>query len=240
MFLVNSRFPLFSAATPRRPPQGCRHGEAPLLPKLRGHFAEFLNHSSPDRLSILYLTTCVGLGYGPHNHSLEAFLGSIGSPTSPLRVRITSHPSIAVRIYLDHGLHAYTTIHQVARLPSCVTPSLGYYQIRSPASTTRHHPKVTKGCFRRVSITDSPWARLCGYGNINPLSIDYACRPRLRSRLTLGGLTWPRNPWSSGGGVFHSSFATHACILTRVHSTTGHPAASQPNTTLPYPTSHKD
>src|SRR6476619_1395295 len=38
---------------------------APLLPKLRGHFAEFLNHGSLDRLSILYLTTCVGLGYGP-------------------------------------------------------------------------------------------------------------------------------------------------------------------------------
>ena len=38
-------------------------GVAPLLPKLRGQFAEFLNHSSLDRLSILYLTTCVGLGY---------------------------------------------------------------------------------------------------------------------------------------------------------------------------------
>ena len=52
---------------------------APLLPKLRGQFAEFLNHSSPDRLGILYLTTCVGLGYGPHENSLEAFLGSMGS-----------------------------------------------------------------------------------------------------------------------------------------------------------------
>ena len=52
---------------------------APLLPKLRGHFAEFLNHDSLDRLSILYLTTCVGLGYGPCESSLEAFLGSIGS-----------------------------------------------------------------------------------------------------------------------------------------------------------------
>ena len=73
MFLVNSRFPLFSAATPRRPPQGCRHGEAPLLPKLRGHFAEFLNHSSPERLSILYLTTCVGLGYGPNINIARGF-----------------------------------------------------------------------------------------------------------------------------------------------------------------------
>jgi hypothetical protein len=59
----------------------------PLLPKLRGHFAEFLNHSSPVRLGMLYLTTCVGLGYGPRYHSLEAFLDSIGSPTSPLRAR---------------------------------------------------------------------------------------------------------------------------------------------------------
>ena len=175
------------------------------------------------------------MGYGPHNHSLEAFLGSIGSPTSPLRVRITSHPSIAVRIYLDHGLHAYTTIHQVARLPSCVTPSLGYYQIRSPASTTRHHPKVMKGCFRRVSITDSPWARLCGYGNINPLSIDYACRPRLRSRLTLGGLTWPRNPWSSGARDTHPRLATHVYILTPPASTAGTRRRFAHGGTLSYP-----
>ena len=56
---------------------------APLLPKLRGYFAEFLNHSSLVRLGILYLTTCVGLGYGPCVCSLEAFLGSLGSPNSP-------------------------------------------------------------------------------------------------------------------------------------------------------------
>ena len=62
---------------------------APLLPKLRGHFAEFLNHGSLDRLGILYLTTCVGLGYGRPWHSLEAFLDSIGSPTSPQSAR---HP----------------------------------------------------------------------------------------------------------------------------------------------------
>ena len=49
---------------------------APLLPKLRGYFAEFLNHSYLVRLGILYLTTCVGLGYGPYVCSLEAFLGS--------------------------------------------------------------------------------------------------------------------------------------------------------------------
>ena len=35
--------------------------------------------------------------------------------------------------------------------------------------------------------------------NINLLSIDYAFRPRLRFRLTLGGFTWPRNPCVYGG-----------------------------------------
>ena len=45
----------------------------PLLPKLRGHFAEFLNHSSPARLSIFYLTTCVGYGYGPCTHIARGF-----------------------------------------------------------------------------------------------------------------------------------------------------------------------
>ena len=38
--------------------------QVPLIPKLRGYFAEFLHHDSLDRLGILYLSTCVGLGYG--------------------------------------------------------------------------------------------------------------------------------------------------------------------------------
>src|SRR5690349_22653508 len=88
----------------------------------------------------------------------------------------------------------------------------------------------------RLASLDSAWACCRGYGNINPLSIDYACRPRLRSRLTLGGLTWPRNPWSFGGRVSHSAFATHACILTRTPSTTPSLGRFTGCTTLPYPT----
>ena len=44
-----------------------------LLPKLRYDFAEFLHPSSLKRLSILYLTTCVGLGYGSHIHKFRGF-----------------------------------------------------------------------------------------------------------------------------------------------------------------------
>ena len=40
-------------------------------------------------------------------------------------------------------------------------------------------------------------------GTINPLSFVYASRPPLRDRLTLGGLTFPRNPWAFGEQVFH-------------------------------------
>ena len=40
--------------------------EAPLLPKLRGHFAEFLDNASPAGLRILSSSTCVGFRYGYH------------------------------------------------------------------------------------------------------------------------------------------------------------------------------
>ena len=38
----------------------------PLLPKLRGYFAEFLNNASSVGLRILSSSTCVGLRYGYH------------------------------------------------------------------------------------------------------------------------------------------------------------------------------
>jgi hypothetical protein len=101
---------------------------------------------------------------------------------------------------------------------------------RSPTTS----PKADARFGWLVSV-GSPGTRPHGYGNINPLSIDYACRPRLRSRLTLGGLTWPRNPWSSGGRVSHSAFATHACILTPTPSTTRLPDRFSGCRTLPYP-----
>ena len=137
------------------------------------------------------------------------------------------------RICLRLALHPYPrTTNAWAGLPSCVIPSLDYYQQGSRESPTPPEGFVS---FRPLATLDSSWANQSGYGNINPLSIDYACRPRLRSRLTLGGLACPRNPWSSGGRVSHPSFATHACILTRVASTAGFPRRFTGHTTLPYP-----
>ena len=79
MFLVNSRLGLVSATLNAFEVNSNTH-QVPLIPKLRGYFAEFLHHDYLDRLGILYQSTCVGLGYGrymPLAH--EAFLGSIGS-----------------------------------------------------------------------------------------------------------------------------------------------------------------
>ena len=52
-------------------------------------------------------------------------------------------------------------------------------------------------------IGDNPHARL---GSVDPISVAYALRPRLRSRLTPGGRTCPGKPWDSGGGDFHPPF----------------------------------
>ena len=43
--------------------------QAPLIPKLRGQLAEFLNNPSPVGLRIFFLSTCVGLRYGHIRHS---------------------------------------------------------------------------------------------------------------------------------------------------------------------------
>src|SRR4051812_18847915 len=131
-------------------------------------------------------------------------------------------------------LHRY--YHSPVGLPSCVTPSLAYYRSgsRAPPGLVS---KDSAG-FGRLASPGSAWAFLRGYGNINPLSIDYACRPRLRSRLTLGGLPWPRTPWSPGGGGSPAPLAPHACILPRLPPPGGSPPRFDRHTTLPYPSTH--
>jgi len=79
VFLVNSRLGLLSAAPSRSTRQGLHATGAPLLPKLRGQVAEFLDEGSPVHLGMLYQPTCVGLRYGQPCTWLEAFLGRPGS-----------------------------------------------------------------------------------------------------------------------------------------------------------------
>ena len=64
------------------------------------------------------------------------------------------------------------------------------------------------------------------YGNLNPFPIDYAFRPRLRSRLTQGGSALPWKPWIFGRKDSHLTLATHSGILSSINSTTPYGMAS--------------
>ena len=139
-----------------------------LLPKLRCYFAEFLNKGSLTRLGILTLSTCVGLRYGHPQSSLEVFLGSMESTT--LRVKRLSYSPLG---------------SSVARI----------YLSGLPTSLNQHFQSLAGLSF---CVTPSLITRCWWYGNINPFSIVYAFRPRLRCRLTLGGRAFPRKPWTYG------------------------------------------
>src|SRR5688500_12483243 len=81
----------------------------------------------------------------------------------------------------------------------------------------------------------SPWALHRQGGNVNPCSIVYAYRPRLRDRLTLRGMTFRRKPCAYGEQDSH--------LLYRYSSQHNHLCAVQESfrspfnlhTTLPYP-----
>ena len=120
-------------------------------------------------------------------------------------------------------------------------PPASPHRLTTTRQVPSHATLARRSTYRRwLAQRGSSGSLLRGYGNINPLSIDYASRPRLRSRLTQGGLAWPWNPWSSGGRVSHPAFATHACILTRATSTAGSLRCFPGGTTLPYPSTHLD
>ena len=169
---------------------------APLLPKLRGHFAEFLNHSSPERLSILNQTTCVGFRYGPCTHIARGFSRQHRHIKHPQQTGYASR--------LTHKCRTDLPILRATRLHHNPISGLDYQSVSphrlatNDQDPTHHTPTNTQ----RVNINGGGWlvqpshhlSRIHGYGTINPLSIDYACRPRLRSRLTLGRLASPRNP----------------------------------------------
>ena len=145
---------------------------APLLPKLRGHFAEFLNEGSLARLRILSLPTCVGLRCGHLQSSLGVFLASVGSATSVLK--FPSHSPLGI----DRG-----------DLPP-----------RSPYGLGRARPTARCAYPTVFPIADNG---LRVVSEFPPIVHRLRCTPRLRSRLTLGGRTFPRKPQASGGQDSH-------------------------------------
>ena len=108
--------------------QAGSRGGAPLLPKLRGQFAEFLNEGSHSRLRIFSSPTCVGLRYGYPKDSLEAFLGSVASATlrplraSPWHLRECDPPDFpGGSPYRPEPTRPIVGSHSLLRLPIVIT-----------------------------------------------------------------------------------------------------------------------
>ena len=113
---------------------------APLLPKLRGHFAEFLNKGSPVRLGIFFSSTCVGLRYGHLLPYLAAFLASVDSMASLLFSLPFSAIAPSRRTSLSATTSPWTQISTPAlHLSSCVTASFMRYSVVSDSLPIVHH-----------------------------------------------------------------------------------------------------
>ena len=92
---------------------------APLLPKLRGQFAEFLNNPSPVGLRIFFLPTCVGLRYG-HRRNTHSFSRHLPSLTSALSPRSLPEPTpgsdpsnVSLRLNLLVGTESLPSVHRL-------------------------------------------------------------------------------------------------------------------------------
>ena len=151
---------------------------APLLPKLRGHFAEFLDNASPAGLGILSSSTCVGLRYG-HGINNSGF---------------SRHGYCMLRYFLSLRITP-SGCDTVLPLPPLLRLHRSFPS-RLMLPPMRPHSSVIQQC-----------------RNLHLLSIGYAARPRLRSRLTQGRSALPWKPRISGRKDSHLTLATHSGIL---------------------------
>ena len=89
-----------------------------------------------------------------------------------------------------------------------VFPLAGGFSYQSGTSLARGFP------FRACAFPLCPHSSdIQQYRNLNLLSIGYASRPRLRSRLPQGRSALPWKPWIFGRKDSHLTLATHSGIL---------------------------
>ena len=129
---------------------------APLIPKLRGHFAEFLLRKSLEPLRLLASPTCVGLRYGQRRPSSAKLFSAVG---------------------VGHPLRGLT-----APSASALDSPGGFAYLGASTALRRNPPPAGDSAPASLLrlVTVRRW-----YGNVDPFPITYAFRPRLRDRLTL-------------------------------------------------------
>src|SRR3712207_1062450 len=139
-------------------------------------FARSPRYSLPDHLS--------WFGVRAARNSLEAFLGSIGSSHSPQSAMRQASPSCATDLPMARATPLHRYYHSPVGLPSCVTPSLAYYQLGSPARPPRSQVSPT------ASVGQHHWVQhgrsFAGTG------ISTRCPSTTPVGLALG----PDSPWA--------------------------------------------
>ncbi len=184
--------------------------EAPLLPKVRGQFAEFLNRGSLVHLRrVLLAYRC--------------------------RFAVRAHRRSGERLFW--AAWGYATSARLRRLvPGVMALASGFaWMPHFPQAANPVHSVGSRSLPRPPFALDDP---------VRCRTISPAChrlrllRPRLRSRLTLGCLTGPRNPQAFGVCGCHTDCATHSGIRSCACSTCPPGQASPPaqrSPTIPSP-----
>ena len=141
----------------------------------------------------------------------------------PLVLGFSPHPPVSVcgtgTFALDSGFSRQCEIIDFGTLISLlITPRKreAYFTTSLSSTLERTFPAVR---FDYPSASPPLYNEQVQYRNINLLSIGYAFRPRLRSRLTLGGRPFPRKPWIFDGEDSHFTLVTYSDILTTDTST---------------------
>ena len=138
----------------------------------------------------------VHAGGRPFSLSYGTIMPSSLTMVAPIASECSSYPPVSVLVRAAwalprdfsrrHGIRDFA-IGLVSRLGICGDRiSLGP-SLRAFTGTSRTPPGYPSPSPRRSNAPR--W-----YRNVRLLCIGYACRPRLSSRLTLGGLALPRNP----------------------------------------------
>ena len=121
----------------------------------------------------------------------------------PSALGFSPHPPVSV-----YGTGTLASTGAFLASPNRLLPYLNFGPLRPGQPTPG-------SAYEKVSLRFKVrWLR-----NFNRMCIDYAFRPRLSPRLTLGGRTFPRKPWIFGHYDSHAILATHSGILTSLKST---------------------
>ena len=123
----------------------------------------------------------------PSSLTMVLPIASVCSTCPPVSVLVRAPASLPRGFSRKHGLADFSISFRLAFQDTCTAD----FHAMLP---TRFHGDVQNPARLPFSVTPSVIAVRRRYRNVRLLRIGYASRPRLSSRLTLGGLALPRNP----------------------------------------------